>query len=148
MRVEMCNNQRNVEQIMSEILDITLCDCWGRSTFPDSKVHEANMGPTWVLSAPDGPHVDPMNFAIRDHLLGPPPPGTAMTGSVPGGVTVPILARLSAWWIKNCNNFSKWMISNNTDRISGFLWISVKSFRHSDGYHFIAHSRSGGLFFL
>ena len=23
---------------------------------PDSKVHEANMGPTWVLSAPDGPH--------------------------------------------------------------------------------------------
>ena len=25
--------------------------------FPDSKVHGANMGPTWVLSAPDGPHV-------------------------------------------------------------------------------------------
>ena len=24
------------------------------------------MGPTWVLSAPDGPHVGPMNFAIRD----------------------------------------------------------------------------------
>ena len=23
------------------------------------------MGPTWVLSAPDGPHVDLMNFAIR-----------------------------------------------------------------------------------
>ena len=23
---------------------------------PDSKVHGANMGPTWVLSAPDGPH--------------------------------------------------------------------------------------------
>ena len=32
---------------------------------PDSKVHGANMGPTWVLSAPDGPHVDPMNLAIR-----------------------------------------------------------------------------------
>ena len=32
---------------------------------PDSKVHGANMGPTWVLSAPDGPHVGPMNFAIR-----------------------------------------------------------------------------------
>ena len=32
--------------------------------FPDSKVHGANMGPTWVLSAPDGPHVDPMNLAI------------------------------------------------------------------------------------
>ena len=24
------------------------------------------MGPTWVLSAPDGPHVGPMNFTIRD----------------------------------------------------------------------------------
>ena len=32
---------------------------------PDSKVHGANMGPTWVLSAPDGPHVGLMNFAIR-----------------------------------------------------------------------------------
>ena len=32
---------------------------------PDSKVHGANMGPTWVLSAPDGPHFGPMNLAIR-----------------------------------------------------------------------------------
>ena len=24
------------------------------------------MGLTWVLSAPDGPHVGPMNLAIRD----------------------------------------------------------------------------------
>ena len=34
---------------------------------PDSKVHGANMGPTWVLSAPDGPHVFPMNLAIREY---------------------------------------------------------------------------------
>ena len=33
--------------------------------YPDSKVHGANMGPTWVLSAPDGPHVGHMNLAIR-----------------------------------------------------------------------------------
>ena len=33
--------------------------------YPDSKVHGANMGPTWVLWAPDGPHVGPMNLAIR-----------------------------------------------------------------------------------
>ena len=32
---------------------------------PDSKVHGAIMGPAWVLSAPDGPHVGPMNLAIR-----------------------------------------------------------------------------------
>ena len=34
----------------------------------DNKVHGANMGPTWVLSAPDGPHVCPMNLAIRGIL--------------------------------------------------------------------------------
>ena len=32
---------------------------------PDSKVHGTNMGPTWVLSAPDGPHIGPINLAIR-----------------------------------------------------------------------------------
>ena len=32
---------------------------------PDSKVHGANMGSTWVLSAPGGPHVGPINFAVR-----------------------------------------------------------------------------------
>ena len=38
--------------------------------FPDSKVHGANMGPTWVLSAPaDGPHVGPMNLAIRVDMM-------------------------------------------------------------------------------
>ena len=33
---------------------------------PDSKVHGAIMGPTLVLSPPDGPHVGPMSLAIRD----------------------------------------------------------------------------------
>ena len=33
--------------------------------YPDSKVHGVNMGPTWVLSASDGPHVGPMNLATR-----------------------------------------------------------------------------------
>ena len=32
---------------------------------PDNKVHGANMGPTWVLLAPGGPHVGPINFSIR-----------------------------------------------------------------------------------
>ena len=32
---------------------------------PDNKVPGANMGPTWVLSAPDGPPVGPRNLAIR-----------------------------------------------------------------------------------
>ena len=41
------------------------------NTIPDSKVHGADMGPTWVLSAPDGPHVGAMNLAIRDAYLWP-----------------------------------------------------------------------------
>ena len=36
---------------------------WG--TDPDSKDHGANIGPTWVLSAPGGPNVGPMNLAFR-----------------------------------------------------------------------------------
>ena len=39
---------------------------FGRRAILDSKVHGANMGLTCVLSAPDGPHVGPMNLAIRD----------------------------------------------------------------------------------
>ena len=42
---------------------------WLPGNIPDSKVHGANMGPTRVLSAPGGPHVGPMNLAIRDALM-------------------------------------------------------------------------------
>ena len=34
------------------------------STFPDSKVHGANMGPTWGRQDPGRPHVGPMNLVI------------------------------------------------------------------------------------
>ena len=41
---------------------------YGRRCYiPDNKVHGANMGPTWVLSAPGGPHVGPMILASRDY---------------------------------------------------------------------------------
>ena len=33
-------------------------------SLPDSKVHEANMGPTWGRQDPGRPHVGPMNLAI------------------------------------------------------------------------------------
>ena len=39
-----------------------------RHLYPDSKVHWANMGPTWVLSTPVGPHVSRMNLAIRVYI--------------------------------------------------------------------------------
>ena len=44
---------------------------WTNTDFPDNKVHGTNMGPTWVLSAPGGPHVCPINLAIRLLLFGP-----------------------------------------------------------------------------
>ena len=36
---------------------------WGE--LPDCKVHGANIGPTWVLSDPDRPHVGPINLVMR-----------------------------------------------------------------------------------
>ena len=34
------------------------------NNYPDSKVHGANMGPSWGRQDPGGPHVGLMNFAI------------------------------------------------------------------------------------
>ena len=45
----------------------------------DSKVHWANMGPTWVLSAPGEPHVGPMNLIIR-----------VVSGLIPSGDKFPL----------------------------------------------------------
>ena len=36
---------------------------------PDNKIHGANVGPTWVLAAPGGPHVGHMILAVRDVIL-------------------------------------------------------------------------------
>ena len=52
----------------SEPVDDLVQDCSISSATamnPDSKVHGANMGPTWALSAPGGPQVGPMKLAIR-----------------------------------------------------------------------------------
>ena len=48
--------------------DLKLC-IFSTKRGPDSKFLVAHMGSTWVLSAPDGPHVDPMNLAIRGCIL-------------------------------------------------------------------------------
>ena len=46
------------------------CAVGATGRHPDSKVHGANMGPTWVLSAPGRPHVGPRNLAIRAGIPG------------------------------------------------------------------------------
>ena len=41
---------------------------WTTWESPASKVHVTNMGPTWGLSTPGGPHVGPMSLAIRVNM--------------------------------------------------------------------------------
>ena len=54
--------------VYSFVPDISDRKCFGSCLIiiPDSKVHVAHMGPTWVLSAPGRPHVGPMNLALSD----------------------------------------------------------------------------------
>ena len=53
----------SLDHITSSYSDRT-AEVWVQCV-PDKQVHGANMGPTWVLSAPDGPHIGPMDLAIR-----------------------------------------------------------------------------------
>ena len=39
-----------------------------QNSVPDSKVHGANMGTIWGRQDPGGPHVGPMNLAIRCYI--------------------------------------------------------------------------------
>ena len=58
---------------------------------PDSKVHGAKMGPTWVLSAPGEPHVGPMNLAIRGYNL------PSIPRNMDGRQTTQIILCLQEW---------------------------------------------------
>ena len=61
----MCKVPRKACVYQAETLEIAV-PLKFLDNIPDSKVHGANMGPTWVLPAPDGPHGGPMNLIIRD----------------------------------------------------------------------------------
>ena len=57
--------------IRSALVQIMVCSLFGAKPLSKPMLgYEANMGPTWVLSAPDGPHVGPMNLAIRGVMGG------------------------------------------------------------------------------
>ena len=49
----------------SSLVDEPFWQLTTHKDYPDSKVHVANMRPTWVISAPDGTHVGHINLAIR-----------------------------------------------------------------------------------
>ena len=55
-------------QILSADAQFMKVDIRWLANTPDSKVHEANMGPIWDRQGPGGPHVDPMNFVIWDNM--------------------------------------------------------------------------------
>ena len=55
------------------------------SNNPDSKVHGANMGPTWRQQDPSGPHVGSMNFAIRERSRFPQLPWHHGEGTISHG---------------------------------------------------------------
>ena len=71
-RLFFCNDPGSyVQACEMQSAIVTLADqrknikCKIFDSYPDSKNRGANMGPTCVLLAPDGPHVGPMNLAIR-----------------------------------------------------------------------------------
>ena len=90
-------------------------------SIPDSKVHWANMGPNWVLSAPDGPHVGPMSLAIRV-LLGDPSVIRGFSHKSP--VCVSVSSFLSAYinfWTNRGEKSAKWE-HNDVHTISLTIW--------------------------
>ena len=53
----------------------------------DSKVHAANVGPTWGPQDPGEPHVGHMNFAIWEYMY--------VSSFVTGSPNI-------AWWLASC----------------------------------------------
>ena len=60
--------QANISILFTKLTHTKRVEERHMDTNPDSKVHGANMGLIWGRQVPDGPHVDPMNFAIWEHL--------------------------------------------------------------------------------
>ena len=96
--------------------------------FPDKKVHGANMGPTWVLSAPDGPHVGPMNLAIKANyglmistLMGSTTISEGHSGQIHKRERAELFLRKYKYSLAYCVVSPH---SNVTDSGNGTLWIT------------------------
>ena len=59
MSINNWNIQSSFHNNQIQTLYVVSSPCMHMVINPDSKVHGANKGPTWVLSAPGGPHVGP-----------------------------------------------------------------------------------------
>ena len=76
------------------------------SDSPDSKFHVANMGPTWFLSIPGGPHVGPINLAIRGL-------GWGWVGTVPQHQGHNI-AHIREWWMNGIHSYVNYRRTKGT----------------------------------
>ena len=88
-----------------------------RESLPDSKFHVANMGPTWVLSAPGGTHVPP-----------PPPPPPPP----PHKPSYKNIERHTAHTIVSWPYFKQWVIVHTSD-LMVILRQSIYSLNHHKG---------------
>ena len=62
-----------MEYVLEYKIFAEVCGFDAAVKYPDSKVHGANMGPTWGRQDPSGSHVGPMNFAIWGSFNPRPP---------------------------------------------------------------------------
>ena len=76
------------------------------------------MGPTWVLSAPVGPHVGPMNLAIRgvNEWLHPGAPLLTWINSIPAWISNHMPSEM---WDEIINSFPNF----NGYRVEVWEWI-------------------------
>ena len=92
---------------------------------PDSKVHGANMGPAWVLSAPDGPHVGPMNLAIRASAV---KAATGVWKIIPP-------ANRHFFWLGNQHIIFTYMSQHEKRSLTYYCWLRTPSAVSSVGRH-------------
>ena len=99
---------------------------------PDSKFHVANMGLTWVLSAPDGPHVGPMYLPIRGNLIAisgiavPVPYHSCQVIATNWGDLLPITVTSYIYVSTNYDGKTaertSWNFQGTFDMVNGIMW--------------------------
>ena len=100
--------RHHVSNIPEHDRDHRSAQYWPQSIhIPDSKVHGANIGPTWGRQDLGGPHVGPMSIAIRDLLL---------YGTYPSMC----LFRLLGFWNAKVARF--WLQLNVSDQ---YYWLRI-----------------------
>ena len=77
------------------------------------------MGPSWVLSAPDGPYVGPMNLAIRVNKSN----GACHSEVIAGATVSWYLVMLSSL----CNLSEDWAPEDEIYGCPNFIWVAVTS---------------------